>query len=141
MPKGELYINGKDAYTTWGMSMDNTSLSSLMTPPPMKDYIENKSRIENGKSVITTSTKIDERSLTLVVNISAKNESEFFNRYLSFCEELEKGALNIETKYQSGVVYKTIYISCNQFTQLLRGIAKFSLKLVEPNPKDRSNIQ
>lgn len=138
MPKGELFINGKDAYTTWGMSMDNTSLSSLMTPAPMKDYIENKSRVENGKSVITTTVKTDERSLTLVVNISAKNEIDFFSKYLSFCEELEKGTLNIETKYQSGVIYKTIYISCSQFAQLLRGIAKFSLKLVEPNPKDRS---
>lgn len=38
MAAGELYINNKDAYTTWGISMDTSSLSSLMTPPPMKDF-------------------------------------------------------------------------------------------------------
>ena len=32
MPQEELFINGKDAYTTWGISMDDTALSALMTP-------------------------------------------------------------------------------------------------------------
>jgi hypothetical protein len=49
--EGEFYINDKDAYTTWGISMDTSSLSALMTPPPMKEFIENKSRLENGKRV------------------------------------------------------------------------------------------
>lgn len=41
--KGELYINGKDAYLTWGISMDDTSLSELMTPPANKAYRKRKS--------------------------------------------------------------------------------------------------
>ena len=49
---GELFINGKDAYTTWGISMDDTSLSALMTPAPNKDLVENKSRLEHGKRVM-----------------------------------------------------------------------------------------
>lgn len=136
--KNELIINGKDAYTTWGISMDTSSLSALMTPPPMKGFIENKSRLEHGKRVITSNPRIDERNITLTFNLTAKNEEQFFSRYNSFCEELAIGVLNIKSKYQPDVVYKTIYLSCNQFTQFMRGIAKFSLKLIEPNPKDRS---
>ena len=137
--KGELFINGKDAYTEWGVSMDTSSLSALMTPAANKDLPENKSRLEHGKRVITDASiiKIDERQFTLTINLTAKNEVEFFTRYNSFCEELATGRLNIYTKYQPGVVYKTIYKSCNQFTQFMRGIAHFSLKLEEPNPKDR----
>ena len=30
MPQEELFINGKDAYTTWGISMDDTALSALI---------------------------------------------------------------------------------------------------------------
>lgn len=45
MPQEELFINGKDAYTTWGISMDDTALSALMTPAPNKEFIENKSRM------------------------------------------------------------------------------------------------
>ena len=40
MPQEELFINGKDAYTTWGISMDDTALSALMTPAPNKEFIE-----------------------------------------------------------------------------------------------------
>lgn len=140
MAAGDFYINGKDTYTTWGISMDTSSLSSLMTPPPMKEFIENKSRLEHGKRVVTSNPKVDERSLTLTFNLTAKSEEQFFARYNAFCEELATGVLHIKSKYQPNVVYKTIYISCNQFTQFMRGIAKFSLRLVEPNPKDRSVI-
>lgn len=136
--EGEFYINDKDSYTTWGISMDTSSLSALMAPPPMKEFIENKSRLENGKRVITSNSKIDERNITLTFNLTAKSEDQFFARYNSFCEELATGVLHIRSKYQPNVVYKTIYFSCNQFTQFMRGIASFSLKLVEPNPADRT---
>lgn len=138
MPVGELKINGKDAYTEWGISFDQTALSTLMTPPPNKSYIENKSRLENGKKVLVHNPKVDERSVTLSFNLTARNDGEFFERYNSFCEELRGGLLNIETKYQNGVVYKMVYENCTQFSQLIREIARFSLKLVEPNPNDRS---
>lgn len=132
--KDELFINGKDAYFTWGISMDNTSLSALMTPAPNKELIENKSRLEDGKQVIIENARIDERTLTLAFNLTAKDENDFFAKYESFCEELGAGLLYIRTKYQPNVVYRTIYLSCNQFTQFMRGIGKFTLKLCEPLP-------
>lgn len=135
--KGELYINGSDAYITWGISMDNTALSDLMTPPSNKTFIENESRLEHGKCVIAADPKLDSRNLTLQINLTASDEEQFFERYNSFCEVLAAGKLEIETKYQPGVVYKTIYQSCSQFSQFMRGIGKFTLKLSEPNPNDR----
>lgn len=136
--EGQLFINNKDAYTTWGISMDTSSLSALMTPAPNKEFIENSSRLEHGKRVITSSPKVDARDITLTINLTAKNEQQFFDRYLSFCSELETGVLNIKTSFQPNVVYRMIYLSCSQFTQFMRGIASFSLKLNEPNPKNRN---
>lgn len=138
--KGELFINGKDAYIEWGISMDTSALSALMTPAPNKDLPENKSRLEHGKRIIIESSlvKKDERNLNLTINLTAKNEDDFFLKYNSFCEELATGKLNINTKYQPNVMYRTIYRSCTQFTQFMRGIAHFSLKLDEPNPTDRN---
>ena len=136
--KGELYINGKDAYETWGMSLSDTSLSALLTPPPNKDYIESKSRLEHGKSVILDNVKVDERDVTLQVHFTAKSEAQFFDRYSSFCEELKGGKLELRTSYQPTVIYRFIYVSCQQFSQFMRGIAKFSLRLNEPNPENRA---
>ncbi len=44
MLNGQLYINGKDAYLTWGIFLDETALSALMTPAPNKEFISNKYR-------------------------------------------------------------------------------------------------
>ena len=136
--KEELRINGKDAYTTWGISMDETALSELMTPVANKSFIENESRLQHGKRIVVANPKQDARSLTLQLNLTALDEKQFFERYTSFCEELATGKLEIETKYQPKVVYKTIYQSCSQFSQFMRGIGKFVLKLYEPNPNDRT---
>lgn len=138
MPSGQLYINGYDAYTTWGITMDSSALSTLMTPAPQKDFVENKSRLQHGKRVVTDSPMTDERTISLTFNLTASTETEFFSRYESFCEQLATGVLEITTQYQSDVVYRLIYLSCSQFTQYMRGLAQFILKVCEPNCNDRS---
>lgn len=136
--KGELYINGKDAYETWGISLTDGSISALMTPPPMKSIIENKSRAEHGKRVVNNMPKVDERSLSLDVHFSANTREEFFSRYESFCKELATGSLEIRTKYQPTVLYRTNFLNCSNYSGFMFGIAKFTLKLNEPNPMNRS---
>ena len=137
--KGELYINGQDAWTKWGIQMDDASLSALMTPPGVKDYPKNQSRLEDGTRYITHSTKLKERDLTLSLQFVANNKEEFYAHYTAFCNNvLAHGTINIKTKYQADVVYKCIYQSCTQYRQFLGKVAKFSLKLVESDPSDRS---
>lgn len=152
MPKGQLYINKKDAYTEWGISMESTALSALMTPAPNKSLIENDSRLEHGtqiigyvtktdsegKSTTESTVKKDKREVTVIFNISAHNEAEFVQRYWSFCAELDKGTLDIETSFLKGVVFHMVYLSCSQFSEYMLGIGKFTLRLVEPNPKNRT---
>lgn len=138
MKKNELWINGEDAFDLWGVSLSETSLSELMVPSSNKAYIENESRLQHGKQIIVADSKMDARSITLQVNLIADNESQFFDRYDRFCKVLANGTLNIRTCYRPDVVYKTVYVSCSQFSQFMRGIAKFSLKLIEPNPNDRT---
>ena len=137
MLKGQLKINGKDAYLTWGISMDDTSLSALMTPPPVKQYITNDDRIRHGKEYLHTPVYVESRDLTLQLNLTAKDEEQFFARYASFCDVLAKGVLDIETSYQKGIIYHCVYQSCSQFSQFMRGIGKFVLKITEMNPNNR----
>ncbi len=137
MPQGTLFINKKDAYTEWGISLDTQSLSALMTPAPQKDAITNASRNANGKQV-AVNTKVADRDLNLTIVLTATSEDEFFARYESFCNELATGVLDIRTKYQPTKEYHCLYISCNSFTQFMQGIGKFSLKLNEYNPADRA---
>lgn len=139
--KGECFINGKDAQLTWGIVLGNTSFTTLLTPAPLKECVRNKSSIHDGVSVLCNESMrpmVDERNIQLIFYLKAKNMNEFLTRYSSFVAELEKGMINLSTKYQPGVVYHLLYMSCQQFTQFNGRLAKFVLKLNEPNPRNRA---
>lgn len=134
---GELYINGNDAYTEYGVSLTFGSRSNILTPPPMKEYIENTSRLEHGTRVTLLNPKIGERELNLEVHFVAPNEQSFWMRYNKFCDVLKEGELNIVLGCNPGVTYKFIYLSCTNFSEFQLGIAKYQLRLREANPNDR----
>lgn len=137
--KGDVTINNADAFERYGINLEDGALSTLMTPAPMKEFIEVKSRVRHGKNIITKEPKYDSREITLPFHIISKSKSEFFQKYNLFCDEvLAKGKFEIKTKYQPNVVYRLVYISCTQFRQFIQEMAVFSLKVSEPDPTDRS---
>lgn len=138
MLKGQLYINGKDAYTTWGIFMDDTALSTLMTPASNKEFISNKYRAKNGKRVIIHNPCLDEREITVGFNMTAKDKASFLTNYAKFCNDvLATGEVVLHSSFQAKVWYRCVYLSCTQFSQFRQEMAKFSLKLNEPDPSDR----
>lgn len=134
---GDLIINGKDAYTTWGLSLTQGALTTLMTPPEMKDYITSKPRTESGTRIATNNVAVAERTISLDVHLSADTEEQFLERYASFCTVLAGGSIELSTRWQEGVTYHLYYQSCSQYSQLFGGLAKFTLKVYEPNPTNR----
>lgn len=139
--KGECFINNKDAQVAWGITFGDTSFTALLTPPSVKEYIKNKSALLDGTQVVCDEyvyPKVDERDIQLVFYLRAKNLTEFLSRYSSFVSELEKGIIDLRTKYQPDVTYHLLYLSCSQFSQFNGRLGKFILKLNEPNQKNRS---
>lgn len=140
---GELFINNMDAQEEWGIIFGAESFSALLTPPPVKAYIENKSALSHGKQVLSgedTPPKLDERDIQLIFYLKAKNLTQFLTRYAAFCQVLQEGKLDFRTKYQPKVTYHCIYLSCAQFSQFNGRLAKFVLKVNEPNPNNRATL-
>lgn len=137
MDNVNLIINGKDARKEWGIVTTSSTLSALLTPPGMKERATFTSRLEDGSRIDNYEPKVASRDLNLELQMTAENPEEFYERYSSFCEELEKGCIDISTTDRRGVVYHLLYNSCSQYTQFCRGMATLSLKVTEPNPKDR----
>lgn len=138
---GELWINNVDAHKRYGISFGEESLTALMTPAPVKAYIENKSALEHGKQVLNTTAKppkLDDRDVQLTFYLRAKNREQFLQRYEDFCAVLQGGKVNIRTKYQPTVTYRCNYLSCAQYSEFNGRLAKFVLKLNEPNPNNRA---
>lgn len=135
---GDLKINGKDAFERYGINIEDGALCSLITPPPMKEFVESTSRVRHGKSVVVKDPKYDSREITLPFHLIAKSQADFFKKYNLFCSEvLSQGKFELQTKFQTGVVYRLVYLSCTQLRQFKQELAVFSLKVEEPDPTDR----
>lgn len=143
MPAGELYITvGEteyDAYNQWGVSMSDTAISTLMAPCAKKEDIVNESRLEHGRRHTSAGNFLQERELSLPIHLAARSKSAYLTKYYAFRSALHGNEnFSIRTSHESGVIYHLRYVSCNQFTQYLNGMAKLMLRLVEPNPNDRT---
>lgn len=137
---GQLYINGKDAWTTWGVRMGDGFLDALDAPLPMKDYIENESRLEHGKRVITTGARVDSREVTLGFTIAGTSESDYRAKKKAFLSELQQGLFTVEVPALGEEVYRLVYTgkSVSYGLSLGRTFGHFSMKATEPDPTDRA---
>lgn len=133
-------INGKDAWTQWGVNMGDGFIDTLDALLPMKGYIENESRLEDGKRVLTSNVKKDSREITLSFTITGTSESDYRSKKKAFETELYNGALTISVPKISGDVYHLIYTGKNVSygLSLDRCFGNFSAKFEEPNPSDRT---
>lgn len=137
---GELYINGKDAWVTWGVNMGDGFLDALDAPLQMKEYIENESRLEHGKRMITANAKVDSREITLGFTIMGTSESDYRTKRKAFLSELQAGAFTVKVPILGADVYKLVYTgrSISYGLSSDRTFGHFTMKATEPNPADRT---
>ena len=136
----DLLINTQDAYTTWGVRMGEGFLDVLGASSPIKEFIENKSRLEHGKRVIINDPKIDEREITLSFTIEGNSQSDYQAKKKAFFEELYKGVVDIQVPANSNEIYHLIYLgkSVAYAQSLDHTFGKISAKFNEPNPANRT---
>lgn len=70
--------------------MGDNFLDSLGASVPMKEFIENKSRLEHGKRIITTNPKLDEREITLAFTIEGNSQSDYQTKKKAFLRNYTK---------------------------------------------------
>lgn len=136
----DLIINRKDALETWGVRMSDGFLDAIDGFNEMKDYIENESRLEHGKRMITDNAKVASREITLQFTIEGSSEGDYRSKKKAFQTELEKGAVNIKVPALGDEVYKLVYLgkSISYGLSSDRCFCKISSKFCEPNPMNRN---
>lgn len=135
----DLLINNKDTYQTWGVRMGDGFLDIIGAAVPLKEFIENKSRLEHGKRVIINNPRVDEREITLSFTIEGSSQSDYQAKKKAFFEELYKGAVDIQVPDNSSEIYHLVYSgkSVTYAQSLDRTFGKVSAKFCEPNPINR----
>lgn len=135
----DLIINNRNAFTEWGVRLGDGFLDAIGAPAPMKDFIENKSRLEHGKRVIINNPKLDERDVTLTFTIQGNSQADYQAKKSAFQNELYKGALTIQIPSNGSEIYHLIYTgkSISYAQSLDRTFGKLTVKFNEPNPTNR----
>lgn len=85
----ELLINGKDAISI-GVRMGEGFINELRNFYPMKEYVTNESRLENGRRIIYGQGKKDYREVSLIFTVEADNP-DIFSRNLQSFEDILYG--------------------------------------------------
>lgn len=137
--KGQAYINGKDIWETWRATLLKGAYEALLKPASMKSYISNSSRMEHGVRYVTDSNlaKTDERSLSIPLLIEGSTVDNYISNLESFMAEMEKGSLTLNIPALKRE-YKLVYTDCSSYGDFGEKVGKFTLKLIEPNTKDRN---
>lgn len=134
----ELIINGKDAYQEWGVRMGEGFLDTLNGYYPLKEYITNNDRTQDGVQYFGA-PKVNERSLTLNFTIEGSDKDDFTVKNRAFAEMMRKGDVTIQVPADSPDVYHLKYTgkSCTFARNVERTFAKIGLAFIEPNPTNR----
>lgn len=135
---GQLYINNRDAYVVYGVVMSDNFLENISIAAPLKDFIENESRLEHGKRMIISNPRLASRNVTLTFTINGKTPEEYLDHYRAFVTELHKG--NVALRVPAlGETYKLVYLNSASYAlDGSRTVSKLACKFVEPNPQDRT---
>lgn len=131
-------INGKDMYSTWGARFQQGAYAEFLTPPPVKNYIENSDRSQDGTRVIPQNPRFDEREVNVSIALTASTESQLTARYKSFVDELTRSGWLVIYIPTLDTTYRMLYVSSSKFG-IYGNSCNLSVRLREPNPANRSN--
>ena len=156
-PKGAQTVTistSEQSYDCYGAMMGDGFLDALLAPVPLKPFVENKSRLTDGKKVVipTLQTgqrhKVDSRTFNLTFNIHGDGEtlsdmrSSFATRKNRFYEALYKGMIDISFDDSAGLTSDHFHLKYDgnsvQYAQSLdRTSCKITVKFEETNPANR----
>ena len=132
-----LLINGNDALTEFGARMGIGFIEALRTPPPVKDFISNKSRVEDGVRYIVEKVRCDERDVTLPFVIMGDTPAMTRAFEASFLVAI-KGEVTLSVPPDSSDVYHLVTVGCASYSlNRSRTIIMIKVKFKEPNPSYR----
>lgn len=135
-----LYLNGNDCSSTYSLVVTEGGLAALDKPAPQKEPLSNKNAGMNGKQVLYSTVRTDERDFSLPCAIRATTYAAARSYEAALLEVLRSGEeLLLKAEYGDGssTTYKVYFDSVSSYTEWNGRWTALSLKFIEPDPTDR----
>ena len=131
-----------DLYSTYGIRLVKGAYAELSKFPPMKSYIKNESRLEDGVRYIAKAqyAKFNERTVGIRFIVEGATSAARQNNLDSFLTLMKSGMFELKITALNSV-FRLVYSSCRQMNIYRSNHSIFELELIEPNPADRAEFQ
>lgn len=147
MPHGQLKIYNwdgtgttYDAFDTWGVSLSDGAISTLLAPPAAKDRVSNESRLEDGRRIDTEAqTRFQAREMTLEMHLIASTYEQFLSRRRAFLQALTASGRGVRIMFVydgQQTQFDVRYLSFTQFAVYGGTLGKFAVRFIEPKPNN-----
>lgn len=127
---GDLYIDGHDAYSVFGVYIIEGGYSELVAMPPLKSIESNDWQEEDGIEADLSAPVLNTRDIQL--KIASDNSN---NRYFSLIERLSDGSYHTFEVRNIGRVYKLRLVSIT-VSSYGNNLALLTMKLADDFPLD-----
>lgn len=125
-----------------GVSLEKGSYAALLTPAPLKGFVENNDPTKHGTEVLTHKSdgsslaRVSERDVSLTFQIVGANNVDFMAKYSAFIDILNDGLI---TLYVSDLerTFRLIYSNSTRYDNFRLKACKLSVRFREPNPTNR----
>ena len=135
----EVKINGKGLWTTFRGQLAKGAYEKLLAPAPMKEYITDSSRLNNGITVLAVNPKTDSREITLQIFIEGDTQDEYLINYNLFVKELQKGEISFAVP-KLKTIFRFVYTGVSSYGDYGLKRGKFTVKFIEPDVTKRETI-
>lgn len=134
----DLFINSLGAYTTYKVRMGRGFIDAIEAGVPLKDPLENSSRLEHGVRMIVTRKK-DKRNVTLSFNVHGRTKAEYLTNKAAFENALYNGVVTMQIAGRTEV-YHLVYTGKSvTYKHSYNGVfGVITCGFVEPNPSNRT---
>lgn len=129
------------AYNRYHIRMGSGFIDAIEGGVPLKEYIENDSRLENGSRMLINPKKA-KRTVTLAFNIFGNSRSQYMENKARFEKMLQKGIVSLKVNDSDHpnyyhLVYTGKSVSYKHSYNGMFGI--MVLQFVEPDPSNRTS--
>lgn len=120
-----------------GVTLLSGAYGELLTPSPLKSYIENDDPTKDGVQIDTlTIPKQKSRDLTLKFLIRGDSVEQFAERYSTFVNMLYGGEVALFVP-DMGMYFHLLYTSVTQYGNYRLNACEMAVKFKEPDPTNR----
>lgn len=122
-----------------GAMLVKGAYEELLTPPAMKQYITNESRLVNGSRYVATAetARTTSRTVSLQFFIVGTDRTDYIRKLQTFMDLISKfGQINFQVT-ALGCIYKLVYTKCSSYGNFGKNRGKFTVQFVEPDTSNR----